>query len=97
MSTAPLYCKGMIYTWRESRLKIAMAITLIAKKMLEKRTFHPWEGGEGKVVRQYLICHLELAKKAIIEKQFDTALCLLEAAEKYPENLGKGNARNAGE
>ena len=60
------------------------------KKMLEERIFHPWEGGEGKVVRQYLICHLELAKKAIQAKQFDTALCLLEAAEKYPENLGEG-------
>ena len=45
-----------------------------AKKMLEERIFHPWEGGEGKVVGQYLICHLELAKKAILEKQFDTAL-----------------------
>jgi len=61
-----------------------------AMKMLEERIFHPWEGGEGKVVRQYLICHLELAKKAIQEKQFDSALCLLEAAEQYPENLGEG-------
>ena len=61
-----------------------------AMKMLEERVFHPWEGGEGKVVRQYLICHLELAKKAIREELFDTALCLLEAAEQYPENLGEG-------
>jgi tetratricopeptide (TPR) repeat protein len=61
-----------------------------AKKMLEERIFHPWEGGEGKVIRQYLICHLELAKKAIQEKLFDTALCLLEAAEQYPKNLGEG-------
>jgi len=61
-----------------------------AMKMLEERIFHPWEGGEGKVVRQYLICHLELAKEAIQEKQFDTALFLLEAAEQYPENLGEG-------
>ncbi|HEY6502642.1 MAG TPA: DUF5107 domain-containing protein [Chitinophagaceae bacterium] len=61
-----------------------------AKKMLEERIFHPWEGGEGKVIRQYLICHVELAKKAILEKQFDTALGLLKAAEQYPENLGEG-------
>jgi tetratricopeptide (TPR) repeat protein len=61
-----------------------------AKKMLEERIFHPWEGGEGKVVRQYLICHLELAKQAILGKQFDTALSLLESAEQYPENLGEG-------
>ena len=61
-----------------------------AKKMLEERIFHPWEGGEGKVVGQYLICHLELAKKAILEKQIDKAFSLLEAAEQYPINLGEG-------
>ena len=62
-----------------------------AMKMLEERIFHPWEGGEGKVVRQYLICHLELAKKAIQEKQFDTALSFMwKLHEQYPENLGEG-------
>ena len=61
-----------------------------AKKMLEERIFHPWEGGEGKVVRQYLICHLELAKRAILENEFENALGLLKAAEQYPENLGEG-------
>ncbi len=62
----------------------------VAKKMLEERIFHPWEGGEGKVVDQYLICHLELAKKAILENQFDTAIRLLEAAGQHPRNLGEG-------
>jgi tetratricopeptide (TPR) repeat protein len=61
-----------------------------AKKMLEDRIFHPWEGGEGKVIGQYLICHLEMAKKAILEKEFDRAIRLLQAAEQYPINLGEG-------
>ncbi len=35
------------------------------KELIASYKFHPWEGGEGKVVGQYLICHLELAKQAI--------------------------------
>ncbi len=61
-----------------------------AKKMLEERIFHPWEGGEGKVVGQYLVCHLELAKNAILNNAYDLALALLNAAENYPRNLGEG-------
>jgi tetratricopeptide (TPR) repeat protein len=61
-----------------------------AKKMLEERIFHPWEGGEGKVVGQYLVCQLELVKTAILENQFEKALSLLDAAEQYPRNLGEG-------
>jgi tetratricopeptide (TPR) repeat protein len=63
---------------------------LVAKEMLSKRIFHPWEGGEGKVVGQYLVCQLELAKKAIREEQFKEAMDLLEAASHYPLNLGEG-------
>lgn len=61
-----------------------------AKELLGKRHFHPWEGGEGKVVGQYLICHIELAKQAITEGKFSEALKLLEQAEKYPHNLAEG-------
>jgi tetratricopeptide (TPR) repeat protein len=56
----------------------------IAKKMLEERIFHPWEGGEGKVVSQYLTCHIELAKEAMLQNEFEKALCLLDAARLYP-------------
>lgn len=63
----------------------------IAKDLIAARKFHPWEGGEGKVIEQYLICHTELAKQAILqEQQFDLALELLAGAETYPLNLGEG-------
>jgi len=52
--------------------------------------FHPWEGGEGKVVGQHLVCHIALAKKAIDAGNYPKALKLLERAENYPENLGEG-------
>ena len=61
-----------------------------AKDLLSDYKFHPWEGGEGKVIKQYLICHLELAKKSIGEGQYKEALQLLMEAENYPSNLGEG-------
>ena len=36
-----------------------------AMRRLDNRTFHPWEGGEGKVTAQYQFCRVELAKEAI--------------------------------
>jgi tetratricopeptide (TPR) repeat protein len=61
-----------------------------AKTLTATRQFHPWEGGEGKVVGQYLICHLELAKIAITEGRFAVARALLEQLDTYPHNLGEG-------
>lgn len=61
-----------------------------ARDLLAARQFHPWEGGEGKVVAQYLICHIELAKLALKLANYSEALALLTAAESYPPNLGEG-------
>ncbi|HUQ96038.1 MAG TPA: hypothetical protein VM010_00125, partial [Chitinophagaceae bacterium] len=61
-----------------------------ARALLSERRFHPWEGGEGKVVSQYLLCHMELAKKAVLEGSFKEALDLLAATTHYPHNLGEG-------
>lgn len=68
-----------------------------AKSLLAGFTFHPWEGGEGKVVSQYLIAHIALAKKAIINNEPALALQLLTAAENYPDNLGEGKLYGAQE
>ena len=68
-----------------------------AKELLAARKFHPWEGGEGKVVGQYLLCYTELAKKAILDGRFKEAIDLLEATKQYPENLGEGKLYGAQE
>ncbi|HEY8935710.1 MAG TPA: tetratricopeptide repeat protein, partial [Cyclobacteriaceae bacterium] len=68
-----------------------------AKQLIAERQFHPWEGGEGKVVGQYLISHIELAKKAIGEDRYNDALELLEQAETYPHNLAEGKLYGAQE
>ncbi|WP_312334962.1 DUF5107 domain-containing protein [Sphingobacterium sp.] len=62
----------------------------VAKQFLASRRFKPWEGGEGKVSRQYTICHLELAKKSLQHNELEQALCFLNAIDHYPHNLGEG-------
>lgn len=68
-----------------------------AKTLLAARKFHPWEGGEGKVVGQYLLCHIELAKQALAQREFQQAFELLSAAQSYPEHLGEGKLYGAPE
>src|SRR3546814_9667833 len=65
-----------------------------ARQLLSARHFHPWEGGEGKVVGQYLLCHIELAKQALMNDQPVQAQQFLTATETYPENLGEGKLYN---
>ncbi|GAA0181996.1 DUF5107 domain-containing protein [Clostridium sediminicola] len=59
-------------------------------KLLMERKFHPWEGGEGKVISQYLLSLISLAKKAISENKLEEAIEYLERAKVYPHNLGEG-------
>jgi tetratricopeptide (TPR) repeat protein len=61
-----------------------------AYNLLKNRLFHPWEGGEGKVVGQFLICCIELAKIALAEGKFEECLEILNQTESYPHNLGEG-------
>ncbi len=68
-----------------------------AKTLIDIRKFHPWEGGEGKITQQYVLCRVELAKKAIKEERYLEALALLRETEKYPDNLGEGKLAGAEE
>lgn len=68
-----------------------------ASELIASAVFHPWEGGEGKVVREYLTCNIELAKKCIEEGDLSKALRLLDAALHYPVNLGEGKLAGAQE
>ncbi len=68
-----------------------------ALELIMSRQFHPWEGGEGKVTSQYLYAHTELAKKAIVDKNFSDAIDHLKATLEYPHNLGEGKLSGAQE
>lgn len=68
-----------------------------ALDILKKQTFHPWEGGEGKVIRQYVLSLVELARECLKKGEFETAVSYLQQAQTYPNNLGEGKLHGAQE
>lgn len=60
-----------------------------ALDILNQRSFHPWEGGEGKVLRQYTTARMLLGQKALEEKDFDGAVGHFEKAMETPDTLGE--------
>jgi tetratricopeptide (TPR) repeat protein len=68
-----------------------------AMQKLDSHIFHPWEGGEGKVPTQYQIARVELAKRAILDKDYDRAIKLLNECLEYPHHLGEGKLYGAQE
>ena len=67
-----------------------------AKQKLDAHTFHPWEGGEGKVSAQYQICRLEIAKQLLQQDAKDSrAKQLLEECLTFPPHLGEGKLYGA--
>ena len=68
-----------------------------AMQKLDAHIFHPWEGGEGKVPTQYQIARVELAKRAILDKDYEKAIQLLNECLEYPHHLGEGKLYGAQE
>ena len=68
-----------------------------ALRLLTTRTFHPWEGGEGKVTGQYVVSLVELAKRHLHAGMIVQAIELLERARSYPANLGEAKLHGAQE
>ncbi|MBO7684328.1 MAG: DUF5107 domain-containing protein [Kiritimatiellae bacterium] len=60
-----------------------------ALKVLASRRFHPWEGGEGKVLAQYTRAHLELGRAALAAGDYAAALDHAGKAFDTPHNLGE--------
>lgn len=62
------------------------------------RQFHPWEGGEGKIPKQYVTALLQQARKHYAQGSYEEAEKLLrQAAGSYPWNLGEGKLYGAQE
>ncbi|WP_449867040.1 DUF5107 domain-containing protein [Paenibacillus arenilitoris] len=68
-----------------------------ALQLLGSRRFHPWEGGEGKTLGQYVLANVELAKQRLAEQNFAEAERLLRSALENPENLGEAKLAGAQE
>jgi tetratricopeptide (TPR) repeat protein len=66
-----------------------------ALEILTRRSFHPWEGGEGRATGAYVNCLVEAARQSIQQGDYQAALSLLEQARTYPPNLGEGKLYGA--
>jgi tetratricopeptide (TPR) repeat protein len=66
-----------------------------ALELLTGRHFHPWEGGEGKVTRQYVVSLLGLSRRALMESRISEAVERARAALVFPESLGEGKLAGA--
>jgi tetratricopeptide (TPR) repeat protein len=68
-----------------------------ALELILSRTFHPWEGGEGKVPAQHIEARIGIAKALIKEGKYEAAVAELEKAAVYYDNFGEGKLPNAQE
>lgn len=60
-----------------------------ALKLILGHRFHPWEGGEGQVVRQYAAARLKLGQAELEKGDAAAALGHFAAAMRTPRNLGE--------
>lgn len=60
-----------------------------ALALLQERRFHPWEGGEGQVLRQYTAARLHIGRQALRAGDAAAALDQFERALETPETLGE--------
>ena len=66
-----------------------------ALRLIMAHTFHPWEGGEGKVTTQYAVALTQLGIRALQSGAAAQARDLLEGALVFPHNLGEGKLEGA--
>lgn len=57
--------------------------------ILASHRFHPWEGGEGKVLKQYTRAHLDLGFAALEAGDYASALDHATKSLDTPQNLGE--------
>ncbi|MBV9878045.1 MAG: DUF5107 domain-containing protein [Verrucomicrobia bacterium] len=60
-----------------------------ALERLTTRRFHPWEGGEGKVLEQYRIARIGIGRKELESGNLAAALEHFNGASQPPPNLGE--------
>ena len=66
-----------------------------ALDLIMAHTFHPWEGGEGKVTTQYAAALTQMGRIALTAGDPATAKALLERALVFPHHLGEGKLEGA--
>ena len=60
-----------------------------ALNLIECKTFHPWEGGEGQVLRQYINACIGLGRIELEKEAAGKAMEYFTKADQIPDNLGE--------
>jgi tetratricopeptide (TPR) repeat protein len=60
-----------------------------ALRLISSRQFHPWEGGEGQILREYKMAHVKIGRQALANNRPEEALNHFESALLAPPNLGE--------
>lgn len=86
--------KDLVLTRDDASVALATLLNLLdrpqeALDLLLSRRFHPWEGGEGSVLRQFTTAKLLLGRKALESGDAATALEHFEGAMDTPDSLGE--------
>ena len=68
-----------------------------AAQALQSHTFHPYEGGEGLLVRQHILTYLLLGRTALQQGNAHEALKWFQTAKTYPSNYNEGRKYQANE
>ncbi len=61
----------------------------LALAIVSTRRFHPWEGGEGKVMAQHVSANLAMGRRSLEAGDAAGALAFFESALASPPNLGE--------
>jgi tetratricopeptide (TPR) repeat protein len=85
-----------LYTEYVALLNLAGAHEAAAEA-LKGHMFHPYEGGEGLLVRQHILTYLMLGRAALARGSAESALAHFETALSYPANYNEGRKYRARE
>jgi len=89
-----LLCKDQITTRDDFSVELAALYNFngnynYALHLLKNRNFHPWEGGEGQVLRQFTYACLKLGQLALQDGDAESALAYFNKSVNTPDNLGE--------
>lgn len=86
--------RGLVLSRDDASVEFASLLNRLGKPeealaLLESRRFHPWEGGEGAVLREYKSARLRLGAKALAAGDAVGAHAHFSRALDAPSNLGE--------
>ena len=90
-------CSATIARWRSRHCYNLTGNPERRWKSLTSRRFHPWEGGEGSVLRQFTTAHLLLGRQALEAGDAGVGAPPFHRSDGHPGKPGRGLSSAAGQ